>query len=199
MRAHDAWRPRLAELGAERVVGTRPIVDGGRHYNEAFAWTRDTDACIAAHRKRHLPEEEGFWESSWYTRGDDDSEVVDAAGVRIGFAICTEIWFHGHARACGRRAAHVIASPRATLASSTDKWIAGGRTAAVVSGAFSLSSNFRGSAGALGRWGGTGWIIDPEEGDVLGTTSPDRPFLTLDIDLARADAAKSTYPRYVPD
>ncbi|MCP3904628.1 MAG: carbon-nitrogen hydrolase family protein, partial [Planctomycetes bacterium] len=26
VRAHDAWRPRLAELGAERVVGTRPIV-----------------------------------------------------------------------------------------------------------------------------------------------------------------------------
>jgi N-carbamoylputrescine amidase len=44
-----------------------------------------------------------------------------------------------------------------------------------------------------------GWIIGPESGDVLGVTSEGLPFLTLEIDLAAADLAKSTYPRYVLD
>ncbi|MEO1368346.1 MAG: carbon-nitrogen hydrolase family protein, partial [Acidobacteriota bacterium] len=70
----------------------------------------------------------------------------------------------------------------------------------VVSGAYSLSSNFSGDAGGeLGPWGGAGWIIEPEEGEVLGVTSADAPFLTLDIDLGVADLAKSTYPRYVEE
>jgi N-carbamoylputrescine amidase len=69
----------------------------------------------------------------------------------------------------------------------------------VVSGAYCLSSNFSGPAGHHGDWAGTGWIIEPEEGRVLGTTSCEVPFLTMDIDLDVAAAAKQTYPRYVPD
>ena len=117
----------------------------------------------------------------------------------MGFMICTEIWFLQHAREYGRRGVQLLACPRATLAASVGKWLAGGRVAAVVSGAYCLSSNFSGQAGQLGDWAGTGWIVEPEEGEVLGTTSREIPFLTLDLDLGVAAAAKQTYPRYVPD
>jgi len=73
----------------------------------------------------------------------------------------------------------------------------GGRAAAVMSGAFCLSSN-RGGVDAWGHaWGGHGWIIEPDQGTVLFTTSTERPFLTLQIDLSAAEQAKSRYPRYV--
>jgi len=49
------------------------------------------------------------------------------------------------------------------------------------------------------EFGGAGWIIEPEEGSVLGVTSPNKPFLTVEIDLEHAEKAKRTYPRYVPD
>ena len=49
------------------------------------------------------------------------------------------------------------------------------------------------------EFGGAGWIIEPEEGSVLGVTSRNKPFLTVKIDLAQADKAKRTYPRYVSD
>lgn len=39
------------------------------------------------------------------------------------------------------------------------------------------------------------WIIEHENGKVLVTTSPQKPFLTLEIDLKIADSAKKTYPR----
>ena len=46
---------------------------------------------------------------------------------------------------------------------------------------------------------GVGRVVEPEEGDVLGVTSRERPFLTLEIDLGVSDTAKTTYPRYVLD
>jgi len=87
--------------------------------------------------------------------------------------------------------------PRAAGRASTDKRIAGGKTAVVVSGAWCLSSNFSPGEGDGNQWGGAGWIIEPENGQVLGLATADRPSVTLDIDLKAAVAAKRTYPRYV--
>ena len=76
----------------------------------------------------------------------------------------------------------LLLNPRSTPAYTNDKWLAGGRTAAVVAGAFCLSSNHAGRAGKL-ELGGAGWICDPD-GVVLATTSPANPFVTLDLDLS---------------
>jgi len=46
-------------------------------------------------------------------------------------------------------------------------------------------------------FGGAGWVIEPEEGRLLGVTSRNKPFLTVEIDLEDAEKAKQTYPRYV--
>jgi N-carbamoylputrescine amidase len=196
--AHDLWLGRLAELGAPSVAATRPVIEDGRHFNQGFVWDSQSGAR-AVHNKHYLPDEEGFWEASWYSADSGDFSSVEAHGTQVGFMICTELWFPQHARDYGKQGVQILACPRATLAASVDKWIAGGRVAAVVSGAYCLSSNFSGQAGQQGDWAGTGWIIEPEEGQVLGTTSRQDPFLTLDIDLEVAAAAKRTYPRYVPD
>jgi N-carbamoylputrescine amidase len=69
----------------------------------------------------------------------------------------------------------------------------------VTSGAYSLSSN-RGGVDADGTvWGGAGWIIEPEEGELLARTTGDEPFVTRELDLGAADAAKRSYPRYVAE
>lgn len=189
--AHDEWITRLGELGADVVVGTAPVTAGGTRHNEAFAWWPG-GGRVAGHRKHHLPDEAGFWEATWYEPGPPEFAPLDTPLARLGFLVCTELWFLEHARAYGEHGVDVLASPRATPASSRDKWIAGARTAAVVSGAFCVSSNHAGAG-----WAGAGWVIHPEEGDVLALTSTEQPFETCDIDLADARAAKSTYPRYV--
>ena len=196
--AHERGLERLAELGSPTVLTSRPVVDGGVRYNEAVVWRADHASWPGVHRKRYLPDEPGFYEATWYARGDRGFEHGTVSGVRIGFAICTEMWFFAHHRAYARAGLHVLACPRATYAGSADKWLAGGRAAAVVSGAFCLSSNFEGAATA-GAWGGLGWVVEPEEGEVLATTSVEEPFATVAIDLEVADAAKRSYPRYVDD
>lgn len=199
---HVRWIERLPELGAATVVSTRPVVESDTRFNQGYVWRSADPRPQSVHKKRYLPNEPGFWEATWYSPGDRDFTPVDMV-PRLGLAICTEIWFQAHAREYGKKGVQVLACPRATLRPSVDKWIAGGRAAAVVSGAFCISSNFSGpvdaphgsAPGDLGDWGGAGWIIEPEEGEVLGVTSAENPFLTLEIDLDVADTAKSTYPR----
>ena len=189
--AHERWLGRLHELPAA-VLGTRPVDAPGGRRNQAYAAER-AGPVRPLHDKSYLPDEPGFWEASWYGRGEGGHEVVDLAGARAGVLVCTEMWFLEHARTYGRAGAHLVATPRCTPAATRDKWLAGGRACAVVSGAWSLSSN-----SAEPEHGGGGWAIDPE-GEVVATTSRDRPWVTVELDLADADAAKQRYPRYVPE
>ncbi|MEM6529893.1 MAG: carbon-nitrogen hydrolase family protein, partial [Chloroflexota bacterium] len=149
------------------------------------------------HTKTYLPDDEGFWEATWYDRGTVDFQAVTAHNVRFGYMICTEIWFMQHIREYGQQGTHFILCPRSTPLPTNDKWLACGRTAGVIGGGFCLSSNHAGAVMGM-ELGGTGWITDPES-VVLGVTSAEQPFITLDVDLSQAEAAKATYPRYVID
>ncbi len=112
--------------------------------------------------------------------------------------ICSDLWFAEHARGYARQGVHILANPRATERSSVDKWIAGGRAIAVMSGAFCLSSNRAGAGQGGVEFGGGGWVIDPN-GNLLGLTTDAQPFVTVEIDPALAEAAKKTYPRDVKE
>jgi len=200
-REHERWCERLGELGVAIVLGSRPVADPEPR-NRAFAWT-SAGGIRDLHDKAYLPDEEGFWEARWYRRGSPDYELatVMARGgekARVGLLLCTEMWFLEHARAYGRAGAHIIAVPRATPGSTLDKWVAGGRTVAVVSGAYCLSAAPYNAPGHGADLGGGSWIIDPE-GELIALTTPAAPFATRDIDIAGADAAKAGYPRYVPE
>lgn len=194
--AHNEWMNRLSELSPATILSTCPVIKSEKRLNEGFVWEPNS-GYRAVHAKYYLPNEEGFWEATWYDRGPFDFAAVQTRYAKVGFLICTEMWFTEHARAYAKQGIHILACPRATPRASVDKWIAGGRVAAVMSGAFCLSSNYNGDTSNAFEWGGNGWIIEPEEGNILGLTSPNEPFLTLEIDLRAADLAKKTYPRYV--
>jgi N-carbamoylputrescine amidase len=196
--AHEAWLRRLQDLAPAVVAGTRPVTLEGRRLNAGFLYEPGQGDRIV-HTKYYLPDEPGFWEASWYERGDGDFSLVDTQAGKVGFLICTELWFYQHSRTYGKQGMQLLACPRATPNPTAPKWVAGGQAAAVVSGAFCLSSNLSGTTSAGGDYAGTGWVIEPGEGRVLGVTSAEQPFLTIDIDLALADRARQTYPRYVQD
>jgi N-carbamoylputrescine amidase len=161
VRAHDEWIGRLDQMAPATIVSTRPVLEDRERRNVGFVWEPGTGA-VDVHAKRYLPDEPGFWEASWYQRGDGDFSIADTPRANIGFLICTELWFTQHARDY-----------------------------------FCLSSNLAGTTSDGGDFAGVGWIVEPEEGEILGRTSAAEPFLTLDVDLAEADRAKTTYPRYV--
>lgn len=193
---HEVSRTRLRDLGVP-VIHTAPVLDEGRRLNRAFA--TEAGESRPLHDKYYLPDEEGYWEASWYERGDGSFEPATVAGVTVGVQICTELWFLERSRAYGRRGVQLLVVPRATPRSTEERWLAAGRTAAVVAGAWCASSNLveppdRGPADL----GGRGWLFDPE-GEAVATTSAAVPFVTVDIDPAAAGAARATYPRYVEE
>ena len=194
--AHDRWQARLPELAPAAVAASRPVDDGDGRYNEGFLW--QNGAYRPVHRKIYLPDEDGFWEASWYHRGEDAFHRATIGAARVGFLICTELWFMDRARAYGRDAVHLLLTPRATERRTVDTWLTGGRTAAIIAGAYSLSSNRVEDGERPADLGGHGWAVDPD-GQLLATTTEDQPFVTVDVDLARADRAKETYPRYVQE
>jgi N-carbamoylputrescine amidase len=197
VRSHENRILKLKELAPAMVISTRPIINQARRENMGFVWTLEK-GIFDVHSKYYLPDEEGFWEAKWYSRGSGEFISMDTPRCKIGLLICTEIWFNQHAREYGKQGIQLLACPRATGHPTVEKWIVGGQAAAVVSGAFCISSNLAGTTTAGGDFGGVGWIIDPD-GKILGLTSTEKPFLTLDLDLAEADHAKKTYPRYVTD
>jgi len=195
--AHREASPLLEKLSPALVCASQPVDKKGKRHNEAFIWD-SSSGFRTAHTKYYLPDEEGYWEASWYERGDGNFVPVQAGTSRLGFLICTDIWFFQHSRSYGKKGVHLIACPRATPKSTLDKWLAGGQASAVVSGAFVLSSNRISRDGEKADLGGQGWIVGPN-GKVLGLTSLEKPFLTLDLDLQKSENAKRTYPRYVKD
>lgn len=198
--AHDRGEQKLAELGAGAVAATRPVEERGKRLNRGLLWSSEKGVELG-HGKFYLPDEPGFWEASWYRRGDGQFEpqlMLEPGGetVCVGFMICTELWFMHVARAYGQAGVDILLTPRATEKRTLDKWLAGGRAAAVIAGAYSLSSNHAREDDDPVSLGGLGWVIGPD-GEVLALTSPAQPFVTVAIDLERARQAKRSYPRYV--
>ncbi|MBN2031036.1 carbon-nitrogen hydrolase family protein [bacterium] len=195
--AHRVWEARFSEMASAVLIGSRPVNREGKRYNEGFVWD-GKKGIRAVHKKSYLPDEEDFWEASWYDRGQGFFRPFQIAEARIGMLICTEIWFFQHARNYGQKGIHLIVHPRATGKSTLEKWLLAGRVASVVAGGFCISSNRINADDSESGMGGMGWITGPN-GEVLALTSQKQPFITLEIDLDEAEHAKGTYPRYVTD
>ncbi len=154
--AHNRKVSFLSALSPAAVLGTRPVEQNGKRLNQAFYWTGPGNV-IGVRDKYFMPDEEGFYESRWFHRNGRRFEQVSINGVYVGFLVCTEAMFSEWARHYGREGAHIIAVPRATGAQ--DRWNVAARMAAIVSGAFVMSSNRTGRNSGNGFFfGGCGWI-----------------------------------------
>jgi N-carbamoylputrescine amidase len=192
VRRHEKWVERLPELEAPVVLASRPVDRGARRLNEGFVWN-EKGRTEGVHFKNYLPNEPGYYEARWYQRGGEPFMPFEVSGWKAGFMICSDLWSMVDARSYGERGVELIAAPRCTPL-NVDKWLSGGKTAAVVAGAYCVSSNRSGKRGAV-TFGGRGWVVGPDA-EVLALTSSGRPFVTVEIDRARARRAKDTYPRY---
>jgi N-carbamoylputrescine amidase len=98
---HARWEERIRELAAPFVIATRPAEHGAKRLNEAFLVTQGDSRGI--HEKRYLPDEDGYWEASWYQAGNGVFDAVEIGGAAIGVQICTEMWMLDVSRQYGLR------------------------------------------------------------------------------------------------
>ena len=129
--AKDAFVARGAELARELGItlhfGSLAIRrDDGKIANRAYVFA-PTGHLLARYDKIHmfdvdLPMGETWRESAAYTPGES-AIVVEAAGTRIGLAICYDLRFPGLFQALADKGAQAIALPAAfTMQTGKDHW-----------------------------------------------------------------------------
>ncbi|MBK6402194.1 MAG: NAD+ synthase [Rhodocyclaceae bacterium] len=113
----DFYRACARELSALAAAAPLPMVVGhpeawgGRHYNAATLL--EGGAVCATYRKQRLPNTEVFDEERYFDTGDAPG-IVEVKGVRIGLAICEDVWQPGAAEASRAAGADLLATLNAS-------------------------------------------------------------------------------------
>ena len=190
---HEAGLEGLKQLDIPAILSSRPVWANDRLANEAFVL--EQGAIRPIHQKHYFPQEIGWYESTWYTNTRGGFQSADINGLCAGVMLCTDAMFNEHARHYGRQGASLIAIPRAAGV-SIENWLAAGKMAAIVSGAYVVSSNRAGSSDEGVTFGGAGFAYGPD-GSLLAVTNAAEPLLVIDVDPDRSARQRRSYPCYV--
>lgn len=195
----EGGRHRMLAQAARRhgigILGGVIVIDpatGARH-NTALLF--DASGRLAhSWRKLHLPEEEGFWESSHYRPGDDPPTVVHATGMTLGVQICSDVNRPEGSHLLGAMGAEAILCPRATESGTWPRWRTVLQANAMTSACYVLTVN-RPAPEAGVPLGGPSAAISPS-GEVLVETTD--PVSSVTLESSEVVAARSRYPGYLP-
>jgi predicted amidohydrolase len=188
-----------ALAGAARAAGLAVVggaivrdAESGRRRNTALVFDA-SGALVAAYAKLHLPEEEGYWETSHYEPGTSAPEVIHAFGLPVGLQICSDVNRPEGCHLLGAMGAEAILAPRATPPETWPRWELVLRANAVTSTAYVLSVN-RPAPEQGAPIGGPSIAIDPFGNVLVDTTDP---LAVVTLDRAVVERARLEYPGYL--
>ncbi|MGW8266455.1 MAG: carbon-nitrogen hydrolase family protein [Longimicrobiales bacterium] len=164
----------------------------GIRHNTGLLYGAD-GSCLARYRKVHLPEEEGYWETSHYEAGEDPPEVVRGLTLSVGMQLCSDVNRTTGFHLLAAQGVEVVLAPRCTPPQTYERWRLVLRANAVTSCAYVVSTN-RPSPTPDGLIGGPSIAIGPSA-EVLVETTDRLALVTLDREVVRA--AKANYPGYL--
>jgi N-carbamoylputrescine amidase len=149
---------------------------------------------VGTYEKLHLPEEEGFWETSHYEPGTDGPARIDAFGLPIGVQICSDNNRPEGTHLLAAQGAMAVIVPRASEERTYQRWKVVFRANAMTSACYVLSVNRPDpESGVL--IGGPSIAVEPS-GDVILETTDALSLVQLDAEKVRR--ARIAYPGYLP-
>jgi len=181
-----------AEAGIGLVGGIIHRDGAGRRTSRALIIDR-SGAIVATYEKLHLPEEEGFWETSHYEPGDEPPRRIDAFGIPLGVQLCSDNNRPQGTHLLGAQGAMAMLNPRATEEATYQRWKVVFRANAITSACYVLSVNRPYPEQGV-PLGGPSVAIDPR-GDVILETVDRMALVTLDASTAHE--ARRSYPGYL--
>jgi 5-aminopentanamidase len=166
--------------------------DSGVRHNTALLYSA-SGSCLARYRKVHLPEEEGYWETSHFEPGTEPPALVTGLPMAVGLQICSDVNRTTGFQLLGAMGAELILAPRCTPAETYERWRLVLRANAVTSGAYVISVN-RPNPGPGIMVGGSSIAIAPDAEVLLETTDP---MALVTLSRNRVEEAKVEYPGYL--
>ena len=164
----------------------------GRRTNRGLVFDASGE-LVGSYDKLHLPEEEGFWETSHYEPGADPPRRIDGLGVPIGLQICSDANRPEGSLMLGAMGAEAILIPRASDEATYQRWKVVFRAIALTAATYVLSANRPFTEHGV-LLGGPSVAIDPS-GFALVETNDRLALVTLDHHVI-ADARRE-YPGYL--
>ena len=193
-RRHRAMSDAAREVGIA-LIGGAIIRDSktGCCHNTALAFDR-SGALVGSYRKLHLPEEEGFWETSHYDQGDEPPSVIHGLPLPVGIQICSDVNRPEGSHLLGALGAEVIVCPRATEAATFPRWKTV-LTANAITSCTHVISVPRPQPEFGVPLGGPSFAVSPT-GEVLAEAT--EPMILITLDRNDLDQVRHRYPGYLP-
>lgn len=192
-RRTQAMAAAASEAGIGLIGGIIHRAESGRRTSRALAFDA-AGSIVASYEKLHLPEEEGFWETSHYQPGDEPPRPIDAFGVPIGIQLCSDVNRPEGTHLLGAQGAVATINPRATEEVTYQRWKTVFIANAMTSCCYVLSVNRPHPENGV-QMGGPSVVIGPR-GEVLVETTDSLAVVTLDMSVV--SAARRGYPGYLP-
>lgn len=190
-------RCKLQQSAAKEVgiglIGAAILTSGDTRFNTCLFWD-ERGELLGTYQKHHIPEEEGFWETSHYVAGVEGFPVFDFRGWKIGIQICSDMNRPQGSHILAASGAEIIIGPRASEHATYEKWRPVWIANALTTGCYICSVN----------------RPAPEQGVLLGgasiAVSPDGTVVVESCDAitlftARQNTieqARIDYPGYLP-
>jgi predicted amidohydrolase len=175
------------------LVGGAIVCDAaGRRFNTAVV-VNASGEVVSRYRKLHLPEEDGFWETSHYEPGDEAPQVIRAFGVPLAVTLCSDVNRPELAHILASAGAQAILAPRATEAATFERWRLVMRATALTTASYVLSVP-RPEPEAGVPLGGPSVAIGPDGDVILETTEP---LASVGLDCGAIERVRRRYPGYL--
>ncbi len=166
--------------------------DTGIRHNTALLYDAG-GFCLARYRKVHLPQEEGYWETSHYEPGQDAPTVIGGLPMKVGLQICSDVNRPTGFQLLSAMGAEVVLAPRCTPPQTYERWSLVLRANAVMSATYVISAN-RPAPTPEGFIGGPSLAVGPS-GEILAETTDPLAVVTLSREAVRE--ARAEYPGYL--
>ncbi len=163
----------------------------------------DADGTLMGkYRKKHIPDDPGFFEKFYFTPGEDGYQVYDTKYAKIGPLICWDQWYPEAARITALKGAEILVYPTAigTLPEEDkamgreflEAWQTIQRSHAIANGCFVASINRTGREEEIAFWGHS-FVAGPF-GQMLAEAGTGEEALISQIDLSKIEKQRQIWP-----
>lgn len=163
----------------------------------------DADGTLmGTYRKKHIPDDPGFYEKCYFTPGDDNYQVFDTKYAKIGTLICWDQWYPEAARITALKGAELLVYPTAigTLPDEDETesreflkaWQTIQQSHAIANGCIVASINRVGKEGEINFWGHS--FVTGPFGQMISEAGSKEETLIAEVDLSKIEKQRQTWP-----
>ena len=203
------WGRVAKENGVVLVTSLFEKRADGLYHNTAFVFERD-GSVAGKYRKKHIPDDPGFYEKFYFTPGDIGFEPIETSLGKLGVLVCWDQWYPEAARLMALKGAKILIYPTAIgwfegdsedeKSRQLEAWVAVQRGHSVANGLPVVAVNRVGfekdDSGVMDgiKFWGNSFVFGPQGEQLFRANSTDELCKIVEIDMKRSEEVRRIWP-----